>query len=146
MLRKGITGFRHIKDAPLPEVPLATFKSACYHIASLVDAQVARIEEASVGNNYHSATLLIAGEPILIVCNCVFPILAFATPNGFEFIDFVLLTDAFVQIGGFTVATRDSLSKEVSVEAVANLSFVELEQIRKWKPETLGDVVFNFWD
>ena len=81
MLRKGITGFRHIKDAPLPEVALATFKSACYGIAPLIGAQIVQVEEASVDNNYHSAVLRVAREEILVVCNCVFPVLAFATPN-----------------------------------------------------------------
>lgn len=149
MLRKGITGFRHVKDIPLPRVALAAFKSACYGIAPLVGAQVVRIEEASVDNNYHSAVLRVAEEHILVVCNCVFPVLAFATPNiaaKLEFIESTLMANAFAQIGGFEVAAKVSLSKKVSAEALADLSPVELEQVRKWKPCTLGEVMFNLWD
>jgi hypothetical protein len=149
VIRKGITGFRHVKDAPLPRVALATFKSACYGIAPSVDAKVEQVEEASVGNNYHSTVLQVAGEQILVLCNCVFPVLAFATPNivsKLEFIKSTTLADAFSQIGGFGVATKTSLDKKMSTEVLADLSPVELEQVRKWKPRTVGEVVFNLWD
>jgi hypothetical protein len=34
----------------------------------------------------------------------------------------------------------------LSIENDNDLNHFELKQIRYWKPERVGDVVFNFWD
>lgn len=149
MLRKGIIGFRHFKDVLLPRVAPATFKSACYGAASLVKAQVVRFEEASVDNNFHSAVLQVGGEQIRVVCNSVFPVLAFATPHTtakLEFVDSTTLADAFAQISGFEVASKARLDERVSAEMLADLLPVELKQVRKWNPQTVDEVMFNCWD
>ena len=31
-------------------------------------------------------------------------------------------------------------------DIVGELSKAELEQIKYWKPNTVGDIIFNFWD
>jgi hypothetical protein len=45
----------------------------------------------------------------------------------------------------FEVIPHEELLKELTFETLT-LNNSEIEQIKYWKPQTIGEVIFNYWD
>jgi len=47
----------------------------------------------------------------------------------------------------YRVLNTDELNIPLSIESISNtLDKVEIEQIDYWRPKTIGEVIFNYWD
>ncbi|MBQ4870072.1 hypothetical protein IHQ11_26860 [Priestia megaterium] len=93
---------------------------------------------------------------IYVLLNAYYPFLAFASTVEFQHINFIndpMLSKDFIPF--YKVLSKEELHEpldirnsrgKVSLENENDLNSSELEQIDYWKPNTVGEVMFNFWD
>jgi hypothetical protein len=153
LLLDGISGFL-IND--LPEVDSSQFKKLCYSLANYIHGKLLSFEEPHVSQNFYKAELDLNDESIFILLNSSYPIVAFASSVEYfniKFVDHSLssVVDAFSY--GFRVATAKELNECLAIDertlTVLNensLNKSEMRQIFYWKPKSVGEIVFNFWD
>jgi len=149
-LPKGVTGF----DSTDEGVPVKRFMSACYAAARQVAGRVQQVRAAyeRVTPNFHEALITLRDRPdiVRLLCNAHYPIVAFATPAAhdgdmrLEFSDCPELAAALS--AEFSIITRQEACAGVADELVAELGEAELHQMRYWRPQRIGDVIFNYWD
>ena len=149
-LPKGVTGF----DAPDEGVPVKRFTAVCHAAARQVGGRVQQVRAAyeQVTPNFHEAlmTLRHGTETVRVLCNAQYPIVAFTTPAAnegdvrLEFVDCPELAEALR--AEFSIITRQDACAGVADELVAQLGDAELHQMRYWRPQRIGDVIFNYWD
>jgi hypothetical protein len=152
-LPRGITGFRHVDDPPLPVSDFAAFRGHCYAAARALGGRVRSVEAPvrGVEANFARAVLELPGGTVAILLNAHFPVIAFADPlaeNGapVPFIDAPALADVFRGFGIYDVWTGSQLEAAAIPEACKQLARAELAQAKYWQPRRVGDLVFNFWD
>jgi hypothetical protein len=153
LLLDGISGF-HVHD--LPEVDSSHFKQLCYSIATFKHGRIVTIENSHNSQNFYKAKLEMSDESIFILLNSSYPIVAFASSVEFFNIQFIDPLDSSVIEAfsyAFKIATANELVERLVIDERTqtvlnknNLNKSELSQIFFWKPKTVGDIVFNFWD
>ena len=131
----------------------ATFKKACHQVAHMDGGVVENIDLNLVGRSYYGATIRTRTEHLSILCNSVYPYLAFVPPHSFgadptdlTFVEPVHVGSLFSSLTEFQSMDADWLAAELPSDLLADLSRSELEQVGYWKPSCIGDVVFNNWD
>lgn len=149
-LPKGVTGC----DAPDEGVPVKRFTSACHVAAQQVAGRVQQVRPAyeRVTPNFHEALVTLRDRPemVRVLCNAHYPIIAFATPAAhegdvyLEYTDCPELADALSP--EFSIITQQEACAGVVDELVAALGEAELHQMRYWRPQRIGDLIFNYWD
>ncbi len=150
MFLPGITGFFEQAVGPaLPAVPAARFKSACFAAAREVGASLERFTPSGVTPNFHRALLELEGARVVVACNAMHPVVGFARPSPegepLEFLDHAALAAAF-DAAGFEVASAADLARPLTESDLAVLADAERSEIAYWKPGTVGEVIFNWFD
>ncbi|TXK70160.1 hypothetical protein [Paenibacillus sp. N3.4] len=153
LLLNGISGFL-VDD--LPEVDSLQFKRLCYSLANYSNGKFLSFEEPHVSQNFYKAELGLHNESIFILLNSSYPFIGFASSvqnYEIEFIDHSLSNIVCVFNDVFRVLSAIALNQQLALDertlTVLNensLNEAELRQIFHWKPKTVGDVIFNFWD
>lgn len=148
VLRPGISGFGGSTD---DRWTLAGFRAACHAAVRAVGGgSIAQSEALATGRNHYRAliTLARAAEPRWILLNAIHPLLAFARPGDdlrYRFVDEPALADAFH--GPCEPVPAALLLAPLDLRAAAPLlAAAELAQANYWRPERVGDLVFNHWD
>ena len=149
-LPKGVTGF----DAPEDGVSVKRFTVACHAAVRQIGGRVLQVRPAyeQVTPNFHEALMTLRGRPetVRVLCNAHYPIVAFTIPAAGEgdvclkFMDCPELADLLR--AEFAILTRQEACAGVADDLVGQLSDDELRQVRYWRPQRIGDVVFNYWD
>jgi hypothetical protein len=88
---------------------------------------------------------------IAVLVNYIRPIIAFAKwpAEGqiiSEYIDCPKLAEAFLEVGQYTIPSSEELNRPLLREMVKRLAPAEQKSVRYFRPERVGDVVFNNWD
>lgn len=151
MLRRGVTAFfNSAQRGTNPEVTLSDFKAILYPAARAAGAEVGQVAERSVTPNFHQATLRLPDRDVVVLCNSVYPIVAFAEspvePGTIVFTDAASLSAVFEAGGRCDVLRKAEAERRVHPSDLAALDPVEREQFEYWLPNRLGDVIFNWWD
>ncbi|HEY0739748.1 MAG TPA: hypothetical protein VGD69_32785 [Herpetosiphonaceae bacterium] len=153
-LPPGITGFYRLHhDPPPPSVDEQAWKRACYYVARQTGGTVIRYESSAdqVAPNYHAVTLRYPNHTVAVLCNAHYPVLAF-TDQGearfarIHFITMARLARCFTTETSFTPLDVDYLCAYPAPALLDTLNVVEREQIRVWRPEQVGDIIFHHWD
>ena len=149
-LPKGVTGF----DAPEGGVPVTRFTTACHTAARQARGRVNQVRAAyeQVTPNFHEALVSLrdGDETVRVLCNAHYPIVAFTSPAAHEgdvrlqFVDCPQLAGALS--GEFSIVSAQDACAGISSAAVAQLGEAELDQMRYWNPQRIGDMIFNYWD
>lgn len=133
MLPRGITGFCSARDQPLPTTDFRLFKATCYELArefGLMQPQ----REASC----------------FIICNAYYWYLGFLEalpPKPSTFVNIADWAAWFVRRQPtWRMLSRDELTSTAEGAACRNLEKPELDQVKYWKPVSIGEIVFNYWD
>lgn len=144
MRLSGITGFRNLNDPYIFERDEQEFKKFCYSIATCYHCVVISFDFDLTSKNFYSAEIKTEQDSLYLLGNAYYPWIAFAKNWSFEKIEFIdspfTLIDSNVH-----VLTLSDLQQDWH-DIVGELSKAELEQVKYWKPNTIGDIVFNFWD
>lgn len=140
----------------LPEVDSLQFKRLCHTLANYTNGKVLCFEEPQVAQNFYKAELDLSNDKIFILLNSSYPFIAFASSIEYfkiKFIDHSLQNVVNAFSDGFRILFANKLNERLQLDertrTVTNencLNKTELDQIFYWKPETVGDVVFNYWD
>ena len=146
ILPKGITGFGGVDTAPPPHLDEKAFCLMCYFIAMGNGGTVTELDTDTYPRNFYSAKLSRYDDAVFILQNIHYPYAAFAQRDGFG--GFVLtnqpewfrLPTGSVHFLSLAELNQDwhNLCRELSLE--------ELEQIRYWRAQTIGEIIFNSWD
>jgi hypothetical protein len=160
ILQRGITGFRHIDDAPIQVLDMADFHYQCYTVARSIGGRVISKSHTPDGvpTNFVMAVLDLPNRPLAILMNHHFPIigLAVAPQDGNiglpHFVEHgandgsSTIAEYFQAAGKYQVLNRADLEQPLCERDLALLAPAEAMQIRYWRPYRVGDVIFNFWD
>ncbi|MCE9576545.1 MAG: hypothetical protein K8W52_25570 [Deltaproteobacteria bacterium] len=141
-LPHGVTGF----DAA-PRRFAAEFKATCFAVARSLHGRLEAIaNERTPERGYHLATLALRRGRVIVLCNAFHPLIAFRVDERSPFVDDPELAEVFASLGAFVAIPSAVLNGPPDAAALADLGEQELDQMRYWKPRTLGAIVFNHWD
>jgi hypothetical protein len=148
----GITGFFDHSEPPRA-LERSAFKRACYLVAQVEGGSVEVMDLDLLGRSYYAATLRTSTDHVSVLSNSVYPYLAFVPPGSFgmgfadlTFIAPVSLAAGFAALTEFQPLDADWLNTELCSGSLTGLAEGELGQVKYWKPERVGDLIFNRWD
>jgi hypothetical protein len=150
IMRKGITSF--FSRNPLPEFPFTEFQQIAFACSVRCGFSVAGLSERGATPNFHSASLERRDEKLLMLGHSNYRIIAFAEPREeysceLIFRDAIDLAECVVEMyPEFTIASTTDLSLEIQESDLRMLDRAEVEQVKYWKPRTIGELAFNWWD
>lgn len=145
-LPRGITGFFD-EQAGLQMIDLKKFRSLCYDVSLQSDIVLISVKEAVYPTNYICAKFSVNNQPIQILLNAYYPLLAAAVITEQEHIVFCEVPKEFNALTThYQPITLEELEKELTDLYVQELSEVEREQIKFWSPKTVGEIIFNTWE
>ncbi|MFC4852960.1 hypothetical protein [Actinophytocola glycyrrhizae] len=131
------------------------FRAACHAAArrtagSLVEFRLARRATPS----FHQGVIAYRDKTVAVVCDRNAPLTAIAQPRvieGVDALDSGPLT--FLDIPGLHGALETILGHRVLTKADLNAPFQQADwphiaatDIKYWRPTTVGEALFNFWD
>lgn len=154
LLPYGITGFYN--SNPPPCTNRSEFKKTCIALCQETNGRLTSFKHPDINMNFYDAIIDHNNTSIHILLNAHYSYIAFAySVNYFniEFIDnpYNHLGDIF---NHYRIISLAELSDSISYKNHKNyqllnrnqLNEAELNQIKRWKPYTLGEIIFNFWD
>ncbi|WP_063049040.1 hypothetical protein [Nocardia arthritidis] len=135
---------------------LRAFRQACYEAARRTGGTVIefRVGEG-VTPNFHQGVITYRDRHVAVVALRDSAVLAVAEPRAIDFdegaieagpLTFVEAPDlvtALSEQAGFEILTAAELARPFDAAAWPELDRAD---IRFWKPETVGDALFNYWD
>ncbi len=153
-LPKGVTGFYDRGEAAPPIVDMRVFTAVCHDAMRSVGGQVLKIKVDSFEpyRNYFRVDVQLANGTLRqIVCNKYYSLIAIAleAEDGEaypRFADEPNLATALSSAGVFEVLSVETFCAVPDMINTALLGKAELEQVRYWKPELIGQILFNYWD
>ena len=118
----------------------------CYSIAMENGGVVTEVDTDTAARNFYSAKLSRYDQSVFILQNIHYPYIAFAQRDAAS--RFVLISPPdWLQLpdGPVRVLSSNELNQDWH-GLCGELSPEELEQIRYWNPQTVGEIIFNTWD
>lgn len=149
-LPRHITGFSD-GSAPPSEIDPKTFKAACRLVAAMERGSVESFDLDLLSRSYYAATVRTDTDHATVLCNSIYPYVAFVPPNAFgfrdlEFVEPVSMGSLFARMTSLQPLDAAWLRGEPRKEVLADLASEELKQLIYWKSRQIGDVIFNYWD
>lgn len=146
LLQSGITGF-----GATAEVPTSRIKGAVYTAALTIGAKVGDIRPADgVTPSFHQIDIQFGSRAFVVLCNRHVPIVAFAErAEGLKIERFLEAPADFAAAlsdCGFVIGPIAELNRVLTDDDLQCLSSSEQKQANYWKPERVGDIIFNWWD
>lgn len=154
LLRRGITGFFLQGDhGKMPHFCSREFKHIV-HTAAASHPFIASafVESGGLVPNFHSAQIRYDRHFISILGHSIYPILAFSEPVDLQLCSLRFINAASIAreilrlFPNVTIASAQDLGRSLMEADLSALYAVERQQIKYWKPKTVGEVVFNWWD
>lgn len=155
-LPNGITGFcKSEVDLP-PQVDEKQFKQICFNIVLRNGGKVKKFNSSGYITNFYSTQIELFDKQFFILLNEHYPFLAFASNVEYcdiKFLDMPILFEQFSTY--YKVIKTEKLNESVILRPGSKngilqneheLNSAELKQIAYWKPETIGNIIFNYWD
>ena len=146
MLSRGITGFWGVNTDVPPFLDESAFRRMCHALARENGGAVTEVDTDTAIRNFYSAKLSRYDQSVFVLQNIHYPYAAFAQRD----------------VSGRFVLTQQPECLQLPESPVRFLSLaelnqswrglcgelgpVELEQIRYWSPQTVGEIIFNTWD
>ena len=147
---RGITGFWGVGEQPPSATDVRAFRGHCHEAARRLGGQVLSMEEPN-HRNFTVGTLATRAGRVAVLLNAQYPIVGFADPpmSGevlLRFRDGSALAEFFREFGVYEVLSASDLERRPTPDDLDGLSEAELAQVAYWRPQRVGDVVFNYWD
>ncbi|WP_342573969.1 hypothetical protein MHH37_17090 [Solibacillus sp. FSL K6-1781] len=158
ILKRGITGFS-AGDLSLERDWVAhttEFKRYCYTCVQQLHGSMLAFYEPDIELGYAHAHVKIDREELYIFLNNMYDDIAFTSNRdigGLKFIDHELLGALFEN--SYTVLTASQLAEPLVYQTNGSsiilkneneLNDVELRFMNHFRSQTVGDLVFNYWD
>ncbi|MBY0097999.1 hypothetical protein [Mesobacillus maritimus] len=149
ILPNGVTGFYDSESKKPPQVNGKLFKQLCFEFASWNGGKVIDFNEPKYPRNFYFAKFEIHNNQFFVLLNEHYPYLAYASVVEFGNITFIDKPVSHENFSDFyKVLGKVDLEAPINQNLVVNseLNRAELEQLAYWKPETVGQIIFNYWD
>ncbi|AZB41864.1 hypothetical protein CEF21_05845 [Bacillus sp. FJAT-42376] len=149
-LPNGITGFT--QAAPLPEIGKAQFKQVCFTAAQKHRLQMELFLDSEYPLNFYHVKMYSQTVQIHLLLNHHYPYLSFASSVEYGRISFVDPPEWAESFRPFyTILSKTELNERVTISGNQlknenELDEAELKEIAFWKPERIGEIIFNAWD
>ncbi|MFS0876061.1 hypothetical protein [Solibacillus isronensis] len=158
ILKRGVTGFS-AGDLSLERdwvAQTAEFKKYCYASVQQLNGCILAFFEPDIDLGYAHAHVKIDGEELYIFHNNMYDDIAFTSNRdigGLKFTDHKLLGALFEN--RYTVLTVSQLAEPLVYQTQSGgitlmneneLNDVELRFMNHFRSQTVGDLVFNYWD
>jgi hypothetical protein len=150
-LPRGATGFRHAGDPPPSAPDPREFTRIVHDVARRMNGRVLAVDPAGGRRSFHAAMLTYRDRELELVGHVLLPLLALARLRSGSDMTLSFLDDPEVsgKLGAYEpyrVPCTAELTLPVARADLSELGEVEMDQIHYWRPETVGELVFNFWD
>lgn len=121
----------------------SNFQQTIYRLSQYVGADVMEIQLPEVTPNFMSASLKIKQQTIYILCsdNQDWAFSQQLQPFKLQFIDHPLLANMLHNLANIQVYCTSQLNAPFVAQ-----SWMSKHDINYWKPQTLGEALFNWWD
>ncbi len=132
----------------LSDKTFSRFKLACFEAARRIDGRASRFSQALVSPSFHQAEIRFGDQECSVVCSVALGYLAMAklsTDARLAFVDQPDLAKSF-KLQGYKVLSPDVLALPLTAGNCANLDESEMREIEYWKCNSVGDVLFNWFD
>ena len=149
ILSNGVTGFYDSESNKPPKVNGKLFKQLCFNFAACNGGKVIDFNEAKYPINFYSVKFEILDHQFFVLLNEHYPYLAYASVVEFGNITFMDKPVSHENFSDFyKVLGKVELDVPFNQNLVINseLNRTELEMLAYWKPETVGQIIFNYWD
>lgn len=145
MLPECITGFSY-GDCSAPGSDWKTFKGICFDFARNNGGTCLFILGDQITPNYHQANITIDERTIYVLLSRSYPVIGISSfePFVYEFIDVPEMTRLFPS--EYLVPTASELNERFDMSRQSFLNDAERGEIEYWEPETIGNVIFHYWD
>lgn len=149
-LERGTLGFRDKTDAALPETGLAACRTAWHAAARAArGGRTGEFAERQYPQNFHTATINDLDGRHVVLFHAHQPLTAFVTGRQYwytdEFREAPAWAGTLAELG-FVVLSAAQLHSPLMDADTSALSAAEWQQIRRWRPGSLGAALFNSWD
>jgi hypothetical protein len=138
-------------DEEAPE--LADFKTACYEVARQTGGRVESASDGCFPPNFHRVVIAFRDRRVAVLCHQTLSLLALATPPvessiwPLSFIDDPAIGPAIAGLLRVRLLTAAELELDWSRAATHPPAEVAYEEdLKYWRPGSVGDVIFNGWD
>lgn len=148
-LERGSTGFRPFDDHSVPDVDPGTCRTAWYAAARAARGRGIGFVGREYPQNFHHATLDDHDGTHFALFHAQHPLIAFVREQRSWYTDEFVDPPVWAAVlgdHGFTVLSASRLLLPVREADTSALTTAEREQIRHWRPNTVGEVLFNSWD
>lgn len=152
-LPRHITGFFDDKSEAAGPLNFTEFKAACFQVARTAGGSIASFDHDLSGKSFFVATMKHPEGDASVLCNSVYPYVAFVPPGSFDngapelaFSQPIYFSSLFLQGTVFHPLDADWLMSAPGEDLLSDLALTEREQVRYWKVQRVGDIVFNRWD
>lgn len=143
-LTKGITG---LDSHHLLQQDLRTFQSMVYHLVTSESLAKAFAFVDDPHHVYMSAAIKLEDEQLIILHHRLAPYVAFAVGEENLAFEFTTKTDLHKYFPMRKCLEAEVLNTSLKKdEQLHNLSDKEWELVDYFRSETIGDVMFNYWD
>ena len=146
ILPRGITGFWSVNTAPLPLLDEKAFRQMCHTLSRKNGGAVTEVDTDTAARNFYSAKLSRYTQSVFLLKNIHAHYAAFAQRDASG--RFVLTQQPeWLQRPESPVRFLNLAELNQSwCGLCGELAPEDLEQIRYWNPQTVGEIVFNTWD
>lgn len=137
-------------------VNIRNFRHTCYTVARITGGKVVGFRIADgVTPNFHQGLIVYHDRTVAVACTRDSAILAvsetritdfatgFVESDPLMFVDAPALTAALAKMSGFQVLTPAELNGPFDAAAWPEVLASDIEY---WRPESLGEALFNYWD
>lgn len=127
------------------------FRTACHAVARSIQGTVGEVTPAGVASSFHTALVITSSSRSTVLCHDVLPVVAFVASPPQAGAPLPAFTPppawaAAFEMGGFRLLRVDELSMPLASANTSELAEEELEQVGYWRPSTIGELMFNWWD
>jgi hypothetical protein len=149
---RGATGFKDSETEPLPVTDSRLFVSACHEAARRAGYRVVEITRSSATRSFHSAVLTSQDRKVAVLGHGHLPLMAIAQVPAAGSTSVVFadgsheLELALEASETFRLLRAEELRLPLEQVDLSRLDPAERRQIAYWSPETLGELLFNYWD
>ena len=149
-IRSGLTGFT--SQTPFA---VAQFARACHELSRDLWGEVVSVAEPRETPSFYQARFQSRSEDLSLVCHSTYPWFAFAepideVPGGVScalvFMDPPPDCRSLFEDSELRCLTKAELATPMARCDLSALLEEEIKQVEYWKPKTLGELVFNWWD
>lgn len=156
ILPNGVTGFYSAKHKKPPTIDEKQFKKNCFSLISSIDGEILEFKGQQISTNFFDVEAKISNKHMHILLNVHYPFMAFASKVECGEILFINESELDKLFSPFyNVLEIKELNEPVILRLGSKQSILqkendfnndELKQIAYWKPKTIGDIIFNYWD